>query len=109
MSRRLFMIWASPIFRDAIHLLLDHPEVEWVGATSNYQVAPKHICELKPDTIVAEEVEGNLPAEIINLLETDNTIRQLISVSLEDNRLRIFSRKNWIVAEAGDLLQLIIQ
>lgn len=109
MSRRLFMIWSSPIFRDSIHLLLDHPDVEWLGTAPDFEFVQEEIHKLHPDTIVVEEVEGGLPAKMIELLETDNSILQLICVSLEDNRLRIFTRENRAVAEASDLLQLILR
>lgn len=109
MSRRLFMVWSSPIFRDSINLLLDHPDVEWLGTASDYKAVQEEIHQLHPDTIVVEEVEGGLPARMIELLETENSVLQLVCVSLEDNRLRIFTRENRAVAEASDLLQLILQ
>lgn len=109
MPRRLFMIWTSPIFRDSVHLLLNHPEVEWLGTASDYTAAQEDIRKLRPDTIVVEEAKGALPAQIIELLEAENTILKLILISLEDNRLRVFSRETWTVAEADDLLRLILQ
>ena len=109
MSRRLFMVWTSPIFRDSIQLLLTHPEIEWVGTAPDYETVQDEIHQLHPDTIIVEEVDGGLPTKMIELLETDNSVLQLICVSLEDNRLRIFSRENKAVAEASDLLQLILQ
>ena len=109
MARRLFMIWTSPIFRDSVHLLLDHPEIEWIGSTSNYTFIQENIQILRPDTIVVEEVEGALPATLIELLESEITIVRLISVTLDDNRLKIYTRENRAVGEAGDLLRLILQ
>jgi hypothetical protein len=32
--RRVFVIWANPIFRESVRLLLRHPDVEWVGELS---------------------------------------------------------------------------
>lgn len=109
MSRRLYLIWTNPLFRDSVRLLLDHPEVEWLGTASDIVSARAEILENHPDTIVVEEVEGGLPAKMIELLESDNSVLQLICVSLEDNRLRIFTRENRAVAEASDLLQLILE
>lgn len=109
MHRRLFMIWSTPIFRDSIYLLLSHPDLEWLGTASDNEAGHGDIQALHPDTIVIEEVHGSLSAKIIELLETENSVQQLISVSLEDNRLRIFTRENRAVAEADDLLNLILQ
>ncbi len=109
MPRRLFIIWTSPIFRDSVHLLLDHPEVEWLGATSDLVSAHVDIQRLQPDVIVVEEVDGGLPAKLIGLLETETCLQRLVSISLEDNRLQIYSHENWAVGEAGDLLRLILQ
>lgn len=108
MPRQLFMVWTNPMFRDFVHLLLDHPEIEWLGTTSNYASAQETIHMLHPDTIIVEEVEGGLPAKLIELLETESAPVRLICVSLDDNRLQIYSRENWIVSEAGDLLRLIL-
>lgn len=109
MHRRLFMVWSTPIFRDSIYLLLSHSDLEWLGAVSDNEAVHGEIQALHPDTLIVEEVEGSLPAKIIELLETKNSVQQIISVSLEDNRLRIFTRENRVVAEADDLLNLILQ
>lgn len=109
MPKRLFMVWTSPIFRDSVHLLLNHPDIEWLGMTSNYVSAQEIIHELHPDTIVVEETKGGIPSKLIELFGKESTILRLISVSLDDNRLQIYSRENWAVGEAGDLLRLILE
>jgi hypothetical protein len=90
-------------------MLLDHPEVEWLGTTADIVAAYDDIKQLHPDTIVVEEVAGGLPAKLIDFLETENSLHRLVCISLDDNRLKIYSRENWAVGEADDLLRLILQ
>ena len=109
MLRRLFVIWTSPIFRDSVQLLLDHPEIEWLGATSDYASAPKDIRVKQADTIVIEQVGSGLPVALSELLDTESDSARVICVSLDENQVRVYSRENWTVAEAGNLLQLVLQ
>ena len=108
MPRRLYMIWTNPIFRDVVRLILDHPEVQWLGTSSNFVTALETIQMLQPDTIVVENVESRSPVELIDLLETAKAIVRVFYVSLDDNRLHIYAHENWSVGEADDLLRLIL-
>lgn len=109
MPRRLFVVWTNPLFRDSVRLLLDHPEVDLAGTTSDYVAAKEAIMNLKPDTILVEEVEGIVPTNLMEILETNHFNLRLISINLDDNRLRVFHRQQWNIVQAEDLLRLILQ
>lgn len=109
MSRRLYVVWSSPLFRDSTRLLLNHPDVEWVGATSDYALACAAILSLRPDTILVEKQDNVIPAELMELLATNSFDFQLIGVSVVENRLSIYRHETWAVSAADDLLQLVLQ
>jgi len=107
-SRRVYVIWKHPIFRKSVHLLLDHPEVEWVGASSDCTQARTEIVGLQPDTILVEESEGKVSTDAMGILETSTWNVRVVSVSLADNRLNIFHREQKTVGQAKDLLYLVL-
>jgi hypothetical protein len=107
-ARRVFVIWTYPIFHESVRLLLDHPDIEWVGATSDYATAKDEIFGLRPDTILIEEATSNVKAEIMRILESSPWSVRVIGLSLADNRLSIYHRQDWTVAHTDDLLHLIL-
>ena len=107
-ARRVFVIWSNPLFHESLRLLLNHPEVEWVGATSDHATAHDQIVSLFPDTIlIEEEEESNASAETLEILGTGSADVRVIRLSLTDNELRIYHREQRTVGQAEDLLKLI--
>ncbi len=107
-TRRVFVIWSNPLFHESLRLLLNHPEVEWVGATSDHAAAHDQIVSLCPDTILIEEEEGgNAPAETLEILEASSADMRVIRLSLVDNELKVYHREQRTVGRAEDLLRLI--
>jgi hypothetical protein len=109
MSRRLFLIWTSPLFRDSVRLLLNRPEVEWVGMTADYASAMETVQILNPDTILVEEIDGVIPASIMEILETTTFDFRLIGVSLSENKLSVYRCEQWMITEVEDLVNLVLQ
>ena len=106
--RRVFAIWAHPLFGEAVRLLLQHPDVEWLGATSNLGDARVQIVSLRPDTILIEELEGSHAGEeAIKLLENIASDIRIICLGLDNNELTIYRREQRTVGQAEDLLKLI--
>jgi DNA-binding NarL/FixJ family response regulator len=108
-ARRVFVIWMNPIFREAVRLLLKHPEIEHVGASAAYEVAHEEILEARPDTILVEAAVGPVPKEAMDIFEADDFRGRLIICSLDDNRLNIFQHEQSTVVHAEDFLRLILQ
>lgn len=108
-SRRVFVLWANPLFRDAVLILLRHPAVENVGATNSEEVAVEKILRAQPDTILVEEMDGKVPSTLMLLFESPSFNGRLVSLNLNDNRLRVYQREEWIALRAEDLLRLILQ
>lgn len=110
-TRRVFVIWTHQLFHESVRLLLNHPEVEWVGETSDHQAAQEEIIKLKPDTILIEEVEeieGSVPSEEMQILETCHWDVRVIGLNLTNNKLSVYHREQRTVRQAEDLLRLIL-
>lgn len=107
-TRRVFVIWTHPLFHESVRLLLNRPQIEWAGATSDHEAAQRHIASLKPDTILIEELEGgHAGGEAIKLLENISSDIRIIRISLENNELTMYHREQRTVGQAEDLLKLI--
>lgn len=107
-SQRVFVIWKTPIFYEAVRLLVNHPDVEWTGTTSDYSSAQDEVLKLHPETIIIEEIDGCIPLEVMRILEATPWSIRIIGINLENNDLRIFHREQRTVGQAKDLLQLIL-
>ena len=107
-ARRVFVIWTHPIFHESVRLLLDHPDVEWVGATSDHAAAETELLSLRPDTVLVEAFLEDILAEIVGILKACTWDVRVASLSLVDNQLIIFHREHREVGQADDLLRLIL-
>jgi DNA-binding NarL/FixJ family response regulator len=108
-SHRVFVVWANPLFRDSVRMLLQHPDVDYVGEAHNDGLATETILALEADTILVEEALGKVPAKVMDLFAQSQFAGRLVSVSLRNNRLHVYHREEWAAAHADDLLHLILQ
>ncbi|HZD55448.1 MAG TPA: hypothetical protein VE136_01895 [Anaerolineales bacterium] len=106
-TRRVYVVWTHPLFYASVRLLLDDPYVELVGANSDYAAAHDQIMKLRPDTIIVEEMEGELSTEALTFLRDSPLLRRVIGLNLTDNQLCVYHREQRTVGRAEDLLILI--
>lgn len=109
MSQRVFVVWVNPLFRDSVLILLQHPQVEYVGAANDEDDAVENILDMEPDTILVEETDGKISATIMNLFERPSFRGRLVSLNLRDNRLHVYQREEWTALHADDLLHLVLR
>jgi DNA-binding NarL/FixJ family response regulator len=104
---RVFVLWTNPLFMDSVRQLLRHPEVEIVGESSEYAASRDQILSLRPHVVIVEkDVSGDVnDADSFTLLRNGSC---LIKVSLSDNDLSLYERQQHTMANADDLLQLIL-
>ena len=107
-SRRVIVIYANPLFRDSVLMLLKHPDVKCVGVMHSDEVAEEKIESMEPDTILVEETEGHMSNEVMNVFEGPEFRGRLVSFSMDDNVLRVYQREEWAAIQADDLLHLIL-
>jgi DNA-binding NarL/FixJ family response regulator len=105
-ARRVFIIWTHPLFHESVRLILNHPDIEWLGGTSDYTAAPDKIAHLRPDTVLFEESPA-IPAT--HFLEPGAWNYRLIGLNLEDNRMHLYNYTQENVIRASDLLTFILE
>jgi len=104
--RRVFVIWTHPLFFDFVRLLLRHPAIELVGATSDHATSQTEIDRLRPDAVIVEKAEEEeSPNEIVTILRSGPMV---IRLSLGTNDLSTYQRKLWTLGRAEDLSQVIL-
>lgn len=107
-TQRVFVIWTHPLFHASVALLLEDPNIELVGATSDYSKALDEISKHKPDTILIEKTGMKVPAEVLEILERSSWKMRVFDLSLNDNELSIYHREQKTVGQVDDLLSLIL-
>ncbi len=106
--RRVFVIWTHSLFHESVRLLLRHPDIEWVGATTDLAAAREQIASLRPDTILVEEREGSLSPEALEIMEACPWEVRVIGLSLADNQTSVYHREQRTVGKAEELLHLVL-
>lgn len=106
--KRVFIIWKNPIFHESVRLLLNHSEIEWLGSTSDIKAAQEEILELKPDTILIEDMQGSTSMEVMGFLESQIWDVRIIGLNLTDNTLHVYKHQEEEVLKADDLARLIL-
>ena len=105
--QRVFIIWSNPLFRESVRLLLNHPDIEIIGATADFANAQDEILHLQPDTLIVEDIGGGTHAEALGILESSHYVKRIIDFSLDDNKLTVYRREEITVVRAEDLLSLV--
>jgi DNA-binding NarL/FixJ family response regulator len=109
-NHQVYVIWTNPLFHDSLRQLLDHTDITWVGASSDFTVAIEEISHLQPDTILLEEVEGETTTSaFMKIVEQFQWDLRVIGVSLNDNQMSIFQHAQQTVGQTEDLIRLIVQ
>lgn len=109
-THQVYVIWTHPLFHDSLRQLLDHTDIKWVGAASDFTIAVEEISRLHPDTILIEELEGETTASaFLKIVEKFQWDLRVVGVSLNDNQLSIYQHAQQTVGQPEDLIRLIIQ
>jgi len=105
--RRVYTLWKHPLFQETVRRLLNHPDVEWLGSHSEYKLGKRKIDALRPDVIIIEqESEGVENAQ--DVMGTASWDVSVVSLSLSDNVLNLYSHRVQTVGHADDLLRIVL-
>jgi hypothetical protein len=107
-TRSVYVIWTHPLFHESVRLLLKHPSIIWLGATKDRSTAREEIARLHPNTILFEKTGGGIPADLVEVLEAENWDMRIIGLSLDDNELSLYHRKQTMVVRPDDLLRFVL-
>jgi AmiR/NasT family two-component response regulator len=104
----VFVIWTNPLFLESIRALLKIPEIQLVGAGSNFSQAQKEIAALQPDVVIIESSSdgSSIDRETLPILKSGPRV---IQMSLDDNELNLFQYQHRTLTEAEDLLIMILE
>jgi DNA-binding NarL/FixJ family response regulator len=105
--QRVFIIWSHELFYESVHILLDHPDIEEVGASAKSSSTHSEIEKLRPDIILVEEATETSRTEVLQMLEDCVWNPRIISLSLQDNELMVYHREQRTIEQVDDLLFLI--
>jgi DNA-binding NarL/FixJ family response regulator len=109
-TRQVYVIWAQPLFHDTLRKLLNHTDIDWVGAASDFAIAVEEISSLKPNTILVEEREGEtISSTFMKILEKVHRDLRVVGVSFNDNQLNIYQHEHQTVGQPEDLIRMILQ
>jgi len=109
-THQVYVIWTHPLFHDSLRQLLDHADIKWAGAASDFTIAVEEISRLHPDTILIEELEGETTTStFMKIVEKFQWNLRVIGVSLSDNQLSVYQHAQETVGQPEDLIRLIIQ
>jgi hypothetical protein len=106
--RRVFVIWTHPLFHESARLLLNHPDILWMGADTDFTSARETIMRLQPDTILFEKTKAGIPVEVLEILEVELWDVRIIGLSLDNNEMSLYHREHQTVVKADDLLQFVL-
>ncbi len=107
--KSVFTIWTHPLFLTSIRMLLNHPEIDWLGSTSDYINALDMISNLKPEIIIVEEEqEGKTSIKLMKNMESHHLDFFIIGLNLNDNKLNVYHHQKQKVVKADDLIRLIL-
>lgn len=107
--RSVFLLWKHELFHESVRRLLQHPEVEIVGSTCDYNTARDQILALRPDAVLIEETTGEETYSLLAHKQGISWNLRMFSLNMEDNHLRSLEVKLGEVEQADDLLKRILQ
>ncbi|HUV29052.1 MAG TPA: hypothetical protein VMW34_16950 [Anaerolineales bacterium] len=109
-TQRVYVIWTHPLFHDSLRQLLDHTEINWLGAASDFTIAVEEISRLHPDTILIEELEGETTTSaFMEIVEKFQWNLRVVGISLNDNQLSVYQHAQQTVGQPEDLIRLILK
>ena len=107
-ATRVFIVWAHPLFDEAVRRLLEQWGVDIVGSTSDQDTALKQIEDLNPEVVILEDADDPSEAEEKQAMAIINQSPHVIRLNLNDNELRSYRRERRTVGKIEDLANLLI-
>ena len=106
--QRVFVVWTNPLFHESVRLILRHPNIQFVGANSDYAAAQEEIYLLRPDTILIEDTGIKLTSDVIEVLGVCPWNVLVVLISLSENKFNVYHHEQRNLEKVSDLLQLIL-
>jgi DNA-binding NarL/FixJ family response regulator len=104
----VFILWAHPLFDEAVRRLLLDWGVNVVGSTSDPFTALDQIRALSPNVVILEDADDPSEAEEQQTMAIINASPHVIRLNLNDNELRSYRRERRTVGKIEDLADLLM-
>lgn len=108
-GRRMFVICSHPLFLKSLRVLLDNPEIEWVGLATDFVDLPAQVKALQPDVILIEGEVIENAKRALQILATNHRNLRIIGLNMLDNEMSVFEAGQGIINKTDDLLRLILK
>lgn len=109
--RRVFIAWSHSLFYGSVHLLLNHPEIEIIGASQESDAIWTEVQAMRPDTIIIErrdEEDEGLSGIDVSHIWSGPWSPRIIHAGLHDNTAHVYQHEQHTLEQADDLLRLIL-
>ena len=105
--RRVFIAWSHPLFYGSVRLLLNHPDIEIMGASLDSETVWREVSDLQPDAIIIER-HGADDEMMLGPKTCDSWQPFVIRTGLHDNIAHVCRCEQHILEQAEDLLHLVL-
>lgn len=108
-KRRVFIVWANPLFVSSLKLLLQHPEIEWAGSAVDDEDLPVKIAAIQPDAVLVEGVDENYVHQVTSILGYSRGSLRVIGLNLLDNQITVCNIGQDELIDKNDLIRLVLK
>lgn len=108
-GRRIYVISSHPLLLKSLRVLLNHPEIEWVGLATDFVDLTAQISALQPDVILLEGEEIENAKRALQILATNHRNLRIIGLNMLDNEMSVFEAGQGVINKTDDLLRLILK
>lgn len=106
MAVKVYAIWSHPLFRDLIIAILTHPDIKWVGDSSDIDTAAEDLANLMPNIILVEE-ELMLTKALIRMVGILDSVI-FINMNMENDSLVLYNQEKRHITDIEEIQQLIL-
>jgi DNA-binding NarL/FixJ family response regulator len=106
-DRRVFIAWSHSLFYGSVRLLLQHPDIEIIGANAESETLWHEVNIFRPDTIIIER-RGTGDDIMLGPQTRDSWHPRIIHTGLHDNIAHVCRCEQHILEQADDLLRLVL-
>lgn len=111
-SKRIFIVSKYALFSRGLESLLKQEhDLEIVGQESDVARAVDQIKKLQPDVIILDSDEPILDfeSEVLRCVLDGNLDTKIVGLSLQNNKIYVYSASQWVVRGVTDLTEAIAQ
>jgi putative dimethyl sulfoxide reductase chaperone len=109
--KRIYMLSRQPMFSQGVeNLLMQQPGLEIVGRETHVEAALQKIYALQPDIVILDSKDmESAPASIITSILKGAPCSKIITLNLENDRVRVYLGEQRSARTIDDLLEVVFE